>query len=132
MRLSTSRIRRRSSRRDPKSITDRRIALTGTPVENRLSELWSIMEFCNPGYLGDVGLQKTVRQTNRTSSTADRPVSSEAGAAALRRLKTDRTVISDLPIGRDQEFATLANSKAEQVDGMLGKVDRSDGIQRRV
>ncbi len=32
--------------------TDRRVALTGTPVENRLSELWSIMEFCNPGYLG--------------------------------------------------------------------------------
>ena len=30
----------------------RRIALTGTPVENRLSELWSIMEFCNPGFLG--------------------------------------------------------------------------------
>jgi SNF2 family DNA or RNA helicase len=35
--------------------TRRRIALTGTPVENRLSELWSIMEFCNPGYLGKTG-----------------------------------------------------------------------------
>jgi SNF2 family DNA or RNA helicase len=117
----------------------RRIALTGTPVENRLSELWSIMEFCNPGFLG------TAPDFRRRFS---RPIERhrDAGAAAslrgmvqpfvLRRLKTDRNVIDDLPeCVETREFATLTPEQAALyravVDSMIGKVDRTEGIQRR-
>jgi len=77
-----------------------RVALTGTPVENRLSELWSIMAFLNPGYLGS---EESFRKNFA------RPIERTADAAAteslrrlttpfmLRRLKTDKTIISDLP-----------------------------------
>jgi len=118
---------------------DRRIALTGTPVENRLSELWSIMEFCNPGFLG------TAPDFRRRFS---RPIERhrDANAAAslrgmvqpfvLRRLKTDRTVIDDLPeCVETREFATLTPEQAALyravVDSMIGRVDRTEGIQRR-
>ncbi len=77
-----------------------RVALTGTPVENRLQELWSIMDFLNPGYLGD-------REAFRAQYAL--PIEREGDPAAtdrlrrrvnpliLRRLKTDRTIIQDLP-----------------------------------
>ena len=80
---------------------DRRIALTGTPVENRLAELWSIMEFLNPGRLGSaksfrerfaIPIERERRRRGRRAS--------HAGITApfvLRRLKTDRTIIADLP-----------------------------------
>ena len=77
-----------------------RIALTGTPVENRLSELWSIMAFLNPGYLGseDSFRKNFARPIERT---ADREATERLRRLTtpfiLRRLKTDKTVISDLP-----------------------------------
>jgi hypothetical protein len=117
----------------------RRIALTGTPVENRLSELWSIMEFCNPGFLGT---PPDFRR--RFSRPIERHRDSEAAAAlrglvqpfVLRRLKTDRNVIDDLPdCVETREFATLTPEQATLyravVDSMIGRVDRTDGIQRR-
>ena len=77
-----------------------RIALTGTPVENRLSELWSIMDFTNPGLLGPAE-----RFRERYAVPIERHGSPEATEAlkrltqpfVLRRLKTDKTIISDLP-----------------------------------
>ena len=119
--------------------TQRRIALTGTPVENRLSELWSIMEFCNPGYLGEVAdfRRRFARpiERHRDSRQASQ-LKKLVQPFVLRRLKTDRTVISDLPeCVETREFATLSREQAvlyeQVVDKMLGKVDRSDGIQRR-
>ncbi|MDG2424880.1 MAG: DEAD/DEAH box helicase [Phycisphaerales bacterium] len=119
--------------------TDRRIALTGTPVENRLSELWSIMEFCNPGYLGEVSdfRRRFARPIERhRDSRQAAQLKRLVQPFVLRRLKTDRTVISDLPeCVETREFATLSHEQAmlyeQVVDRMLGKVDRSDGIQRR-
>lgn len=79
---------------------DNHVALTGTPVENRLSELWSIMQFLNPGFLGT---QKRFRETfalpieryhNETAATRLRGMT---GPFILRRLKTDATIIQDLP-----------------------------------
>ncbi len=77
-----------------------RVALTGTPVENRLSELWSIMQFLDPGFLGS---QKHFRET--FSLPIERYQDTEAtsrlrglvGPFLLRRLKTDPTIIQDLP-----------------------------------
>ena len=119
--------------------TNRRIALTGTPVENRLTELWSIMEFCNPGYLGEAPefRRRFARpiERHRDSRQADQ-LKRLIQPFVLRRLKTDRNVISDLPdCVETREFATLSPEQAklyeQVVDGMLGRVDRSDGIQRR-
>src|SRR5206468_689208 len=77
-----------------------RFALTGTPVENRLSDLWSIMEFTSPGLLGPA---EKFRQ--RYEIPIERAADEEAtvrlrritGPFILRRLKTDKSIISDLP-----------------------------------
>jgi SNF2-related domain/SNF2 Helicase protein/Helicase conserved C-terminal domain len=77
-----------------------RIALTGTPVENRLSDLWSIMEFVRPGLLGSAERFRTRYavpiERNGDDEAADR-LKRITGPFVLRRLKTDKTIISDLP-----------------------------------
>jgi len=116
-----------------------RVALTGTPVENRLSELWSIMDFLNPGYLG------TAPDFRRTFAL---PVERyrDPGRAAelrrlvqpfvLRRLKTDTSIIQDLP--DKVEMKVYCNLTQEQgtlyqavVDEMMERVSAADGIKRR-
>src|SRR5207302_11195594 len=75
-----------------------RVALTGTPVENRLGDLWSIFDFINPGLLGSAK-----EFTAFSKRLAERPHNPYAplrdlvGPYILRRLKTDKTVIDDLP-----------------------------------
>jgi SNF2 family DNA or RNA helicase len=126
--------------------TGNRVALTGTPVENRLSELWSIMQFLNPSYLGS---QARFRQTfalpierYQDQVTADR-LKRLVGPFVLRRVKTDPTIIQDLPDKR--EIKVYCNLTAEQttlyeavVQESLERVNStdeasggSDGIQRR-
>ena len=77
-----------------------RIALTGTPVENRLSDLWSIMEFARPGLLGPAERFRArfavPIERNGDEEAADR-LKRITGPFILRRLKTDKTIISDLP-----------------------------------
>ncbi|MGX7826825.1 SNF2-related protein [Actinokineospora sp. 24-640] len=116
-----------------------RIALTGTPVENRLAELWSIMDFANPGLLGSVHRFRArfavpiERYGDEDAATRLRRVT---GPFVLRRVKTDPTIIDDLP---DKfEMKQLCNLTAEQaslyqavVDDMMGKVDDSEGVQRK-
>jgi len=117
-----------------------RIALTGTPVENQLSELWSIMEFANPGLLGSA---KSFRE--RYAVPVERHGSAEAAAQlrritepfVLRRLKTDKSIISDLP--EKQEMKVWCNLTQEQatlyqatVTDMMARIeDASDDIGRR-
>jgi SNF2 family DNA or RNA helicase len=117
----------------------RRVALTGTPVENRLTELWSIMDFCNPGFLGDQSgfRRRFARPIERhRDATAAADLRRLVQPFILRRLKTDRTVIDDLPeCVETREHAILTAEQADlyqqAVDGMLGNVDHSEGIQRR-
>lgn len=116
-----------------------RLALTGTPVENRLSELWSIMHFLNPGYLGG---QKQFRQT--FGLPIERDHDQEAierlrrltQPFILRRVKTDPTVIQDLP--EKQEMKVYCNLTKEQatlyeavVRDAMAEVEESEGIQRK-
>jgi SNF2 family DNA or RNA helicase len=117
-----------------------RIALTGTPVENQLSELWSIMEFANPGLLGSA---KAFR--DRYAVPVERHGSVEAAQQlrritepfVLRRLKTDKSIISDLP--EKQEMKVWCNLTQEQatlyqatVTDMMSRIeDASDDIGRR-
>ncbi len=79
---------------------DNRIALTGTPVENRLSELWSILNFLNPGYLSsEASFRKQFAGSIERVGDKDtaRKLKALTGPLILRRLKTDRAIISDLP-----------------------------------
>jgi len=117
-----------------------RIALTGTPVENRLTELWSIMEFTSPGLLGPAE-----RFRQRFAVPIERNGDEEAterlkrltGPFILRRLKTDKTIISDLP--DKLEMKIWCNLTPEQaslyqatVTDMLARIEAADeGIERR-
>ncbi len=79
---------------------DHRIALTGTPVENRLTELWSIFNFLNPGYLGSEQdfRRRFANPIEKLDDTAAAKRLRQLTAPfILRRLKTDKSVISDLP-----------------------------------
>jgi SNF2 family DNA or RNA helicase len=77
-----------------------RFALTGTPVENRLAELWSILEFANPGLLGPLEAFRRdfalpiERYGNDDAAARLRRI---VGPFILRRLKNDPTIIQDLP-----------------------------------
>jgi hypothetical protein len=117
-----------------------RIALTGTPVENQLSELWSIMEFANPGLLGSA---KSFRE--RYAIPVERHGDAEAADKLrritqpflLRRLKTDKSIISDLPAKQEMKvWCTLTQEQASlyqaTVTDMLSRIDdASDDITRR-
>ena len=82
-----------------KSLSGRsRIALTGTPVENRLSDLWSLFDFICPGLLGTASrFKQFVSSLERCEPPSYAPLRSLVQPYILRRLKSDRKVISDLP-----------------------------------
>ncbi|MBX3407334.1 MAG: DEAD/DEAH box helicase [Phycisphaeraceae bacterium] len=117
----------------------RRIALTGTPVENRLGELWSIMDFLNGGYLGSAGefRRKFAVPVERYH---DKHKASQLRGLVqpfvLRRLKTDPAVISDLPEKMEsKEYCYLTPEQAQLyqacVSDMLNAADAATGIQRK-
>ncbi|NJL21362.1 MAG: hypothetical protein HC895_11890 [Leptolyngbyaceae cyanobacterium SM1_3_5] len=115
-----------------------RIALTGTPVENRLSELWSILDFLNPGYLGPRNFfqRRFAIPIERYGDTASlQTLRSLVQPFILRRLKTDRSIIQDLP--DKQEMSVFCGLSTEQaalyqaaVDHSLREIESADGIQR--
>ncbi|GAA3098213.1 hypothetical protein GCM10020001_013240 [Nonomuraea salmonea] len=119
--------------------TGTRLALTGTPVENHLAELWSIMEFANPGLLGPRARFRTRFQEPieaRQDEQATRALRRATGPFILRRLKTDTSIISDLPEKLEvKEWCSLTTEQATLyravVDDMLGRIDDSEGIERR-
>ena len=75
-----------------------RIALTGTPVENRLGDLWALFDFLNPGLLGSRKVfQSFVKSLQAREENPFAPLRQLVGPYILRRLKTDREIISDLP-----------------------------------
>ncbi len=117
----------------------RRFALTGTPLENRLIELWSIMDFLNPGYLGPASEFRS-----KFALPIERYHDKQRGAQlrglvqpfVLRRLKTDPTVITDLPEKvESKEYCYLTPEQAGLyqtcVADMLAAAERAEGIQRR-
>lgn len=118
---------------------DHRVALTGTPVENRLTDLWSIMQFLNPGYLGSQRAfrQQFVLPVERYSDVeASNRLRRLVQPFVLRRLKTDPTIIQDLP--EKNEMKVYCSLTAEQatlyeavVQDTLRRVDAAEGIERR-
>jgi SNF2 family DNA or RNA helicase len=103
-----------------------RIALTGTPVENRVSELWALMDFLNPKVLGD---EPFFRQRYRVpierygDMSSLRDLKARVGPFILRRLKTDKAIISDLP--EKVELLEWVGLAPEQVKLYRRTVDES-------
>lgn len=118
---------------------DFKIALTGTPLENRLLELWSILDFLNPDYLGKKQFFQRrfaipIEKYGDTNSL--KVLRSLVQPFILRRLKTDREIIQDLPIKQENTvFCPLAKEQAQLykqiVDQSLNTIDEATGIQRR-
>jgi SNF2 family DNA or RNA helicase len=117
-----------------------RIALTGTPVENRLTELWSIMEFTSPGLLGPAERfrQRFAIPIERNGDVAaTEQLRRLTGPFILRRVKTDKSVIADLP--DKLEMKVWCNLTPEQaslyqatVDDMMARIEAAEpGIERR-
>ncbi len=118
---------------------DVKVAMTGTPVENRLTELWSIFDFINQGYLGSLReFQKSyaipIERFKETSRAAKLKMS--VSPFVLRRLKTDKHVISDLPEKMVlNEYCYLSKSQAvlyeKTLNEMMAKISEFSGINRR-
>lgn len=116
-----------------------RLALTGTPVENHLTELWSIMEFANPGLLGSAaGFRRRFAKPIEADGDSDASarLKRATGPFVLRREKTDKSIISDLP--EKQEIKVWCNLTQEQaslyqatVDDMMARLENSEGIEYR-
>jgi len=116
-----------------------RLALTGTPVENRLEDLWSIMQFLNPGYLG------SLEQFRRDFALPIQRFGNQEAAQRLRnlvtpfilrRVKTDPRVIQDLPEKIEiKQYCPLTEEQATLyqavVNETLRRIETSEGIQRR-
>ncbi|MGV8076056.1 MAG: DEAD/DEAH box helicase, partial [Methanosarcina sp.] len=118
---------------------DYRIALTGTPVENNVGDLWSIMEFLNPGFLGSqAGFKRNFLipiQAERDPEATER-LKEITGPFILRRLKTDSSIISDLPEKMEMKtYCTLTKEQASLYAAVLEDIEEAmeeaEGIQRR-
>jgi SNF2 family DNA or RNA helicase len=118
---------------------DYRIALTGTPVENHVGDLWSIMEFLNPGFLGTQAQFKRTFflpiQASRDAEAVQR-LKRLTGPFILRRLKTDKSVIADLPAKMEMKvFCTLTKEQASLYAAVVKEAARAlesaEGIQRK-
>ncbi len=116
-----------------------RLALTGTPVENRLLDLWSIFNFLNPGYLGkatqfrksfEIPIQK---DNNKVQSITLKKL---VEPLILRRIKTDKSIINDLPDKvEDKLYTNLTKEQASLYEAVVKDVDdkiqNTEGIERK-
>jgi non-specific serine/threonine protein kinase len=114
-----------------------RIALTGTPIENRLADLWSIFDFVNPGLLGSA--KEFTGYTKRLASNPRSPYGPLRDLVRpyiLRRLKTDKSVISDLPDKTEvKAFCQLSRKQAalyqQAVKDLAAQLEQAEGIRRK-
>lgn len=119
--------------------TNHRLALTGTPVENRLLDLWSIFNFLNPNYLGkeaqfrkafEIPIQK---ENNQVQSTTLKKL---VQPFILRRVKTDKQIIKDLPDKVEhKQYCNLTKEQASLyeavVKDVINQIEDTEGIQRK-
>jgi SNF2 family DNA or RNA helicase/uncharacterized Zn finger protein len=116
-----------------------KIAMSGTPVENRLMEYWSIFDFANPGYLGNTSWfnDEYARpiELNQDKKRLDK-FRSITSPFIMRRVKTDKAVISDLPDKiENNQFCNLTKEQAALyksiTQDLMQEVENAEGINRR-
>src|SRR5579863_9580077 len=116
-----------------------RLALTGTPVENRLRDLWFIFNFLNPGYLGkESQFRKTFELPiyKNNDQSKSNTLKQLVEPFILRRVKTDKRIIDDLPDKIEQKmFCTLSSEQASLYEAVVKDVEEqlqeAEGIQRK-
>ena len=114
-----------------------RVALTGTPIENRLSDLWSIFDFINPGLLGSSKeFSSYVKRLTDQPQNPYGPLRDLVRPYILRRLKTDKSIIADLPDKTEvKTFCPLSRKQAalyqQAVEDLARQLETVDGIKRR-
>ncbi|PWU14656.1 MAG: ATP-dependent helicase [Bdellovibrio sp.] len=117
-----------------------RLALTGTPVENHLSDLWSLFDFVSPGLLGSAKEFESFVKRKTTVASAEVPPYAALRRLVkpyiLRRLKTHKNVIRDLPEKTELKcFCQLSQGQAalyqRAVQSMAQEIDQTEGIKRR-
>jgi len=113
-----------------------RIILTGTPIENRLSDLWSLFDFINPGLLGNRKEFSTFSKQLKDSPDGYSRLRKLVTPFILRRLKTDKNVIADLPDKVEMKTYTTLSKKqillyhklVQEIEEILPKIE---GIERK-
>jgi non-specific serine/threonine protein kinase len=114
-----------------------RLALTGTPVENRLGDLWSLFDFTCPGLMGTAkAFGRFVKAAERRGHGGYGPLRELVRPYILRRLKSDKRVIADLPDKTEvRAFCALTKKQValyqQTVEELRGKLRQSDGMKRR-
>ena len=114
-----------------------RIALTGTPVENRLGDLWSLFDFLNPGLLGSAGVFRSfIKNLQEKEKDRFAPLRRLVGPYMLRRLKTDRSIIADLPDKVEtRQYCTLTKKQIKLYEQVVTRMrtllQDADGMARR-
>ncbi|MCB1192865.1 MAG: DEAD/DEAH box helicase [Leptospiraceae bacterium] len=116
-----------------------KIAMSGTPVENRLTELWSIFEFLNPGYLKslkDFKEEFAFPIERYRDKEAIQQLKTATAPFLIRRLKSDKTIISDLPDKIImEEYCSLTKEQAvlyeQVVKDIFVQIESSEGIERK-
>ncbi|NBJ13042.1 ATP-dependent helicase [Microvirga sp. SYSU G3D207] len=114
-----------------------RIALTGTPVENHLGDLWSIFDFINPGLLGSAKeFGRTTKAMAERPHNPYGPLRDLVRPYILRRMKTDKTVITDLPDKTEVKALCLLSRKqaalyARTVADLTEALQDAEGIRRK-
>lgn len=114
-----------------------RLALTGTPVENRISDLWSLFDFVSPGLLGSSkNFESFMKRKVKSGESPYGPVKKLVSPYILRRLKTDKKVIQDLPEKTEMKtFCQLSKAQAalyqKSVETLTREIEIVEGIKRR-
>jgi len=117
-----------------------RIALTGTPVENQVSDLWSLFDFLCPGLLGSAAtFKRFIKTLDGREHDRYTPLRNLVQPYILRRMKTDKSIIADLPektevrafCGLSKRQAVLYKKSVSEMAEALERMEGAEGIKRR-